>query len=332
MKWFRSYYSGPISSHFDGKRFFNPWNRRVHTTFMTFLKWKIASRPKDWPDFVSNGQFDTPPPKVEGSFLRASFVGHSTMLVQTQGLNILCDPIWSEYGGPVKMTMTKRRHEPGILFDNLPKIDLVLISHNHYDHLDLKTVQQLWRRDRPLILTPLGNDTIIQSYDSSILVETLDWDQSRPFTKEVAVHLIPAQHWSSRGLWDWDKALWGAFVISTPGGNIYFAGDTGYGKGEVFQHARKKFGSFRFAMLPVGIYEPRWFMHYVHMNPADAVLAYRDLGEPYTLGMHLGTFQLADDGYDDPWIELERERKAHNIPEEKFKTLKPGQSWMVPKS
>jgi len=323
-----NYYKGPPSDHFDEACFYNPWNPRHHS-FKALLRWKIHSEPKPWPKHVENQFSDVPPLHVAGDEIRVSFVGQSTLLIQTQGVNILTDPIWSEWAAPIKLSRTKRVSKPGIDFDKLPKIEIVLLTHNHYDHFDRQTIQKLWKRDQPLFLTPLGNDTIIHSWNSNIKVEALDWDESRKLN-DITFHLLPSQHWSARGFFDKDKALWGAFVIETKGGNIYFAGDTGYGNGDLFRKAKATFGSFRFAALPVGAYEPRWFMSYAHMNPEEAVLAHQDLGQPLTLGIHLQTFRLTDEAYDDPIKDLAAARTLHSVPENKFRTLKTGETWLIP--
>lgn len=321
------YYKGPKSNHFDGRRFYNPWNPRRHSWRKVF-RWMMTSEPHPWPKKVENEFSDTPPAIVAGSDLRVSFVGHSTVLIQTQGLNIVTDPVWTERVVPIKLANSKRVAKPGIAFENLPKIDIILISHNHYDHLNRKTIQWIAKRDHPLLITPLGNDTIIKSFAASLNVKTLDWEGSQKITDQVTIHLAPSQHWSGRGIFDVDKALWGAFVIETAAGNIYFAGDTGF-EARLFENVRAKFGSFRLAILPIGIYEPRWLMQYVHMNPKDALLAYKLLGEPNAIGIHYGTFRLADDGYEDPIALLNAEKKSQKITDNKFRVLKIGESSFI---
>lgn len=318
------YYKGPKSDHFDGKCFYNPWNPRKHSWKKVF-HWMMTSEPHPWPKKVENEFEDIPPARVTGPELRVSFVGHSTVLIQTQGLNIVTDPVWTERIAPLQLGATKRVAKPGIAFERLPKIDLILISHNHYDHLNRKTVQMITKRDHPLIITPLGNDTIIKSFDPSIKVRVLDWDQSLKVSDQVTIHLEPSQHWSGRGIFDVDKALWGAFVIETTGGNIYFAGDTGF-EAFLFEKCRAKFGSFRLCLLPIGIYEPRWLMQYVHMNPQEALSAFKLLGEPNTIGIHYGTFRLADESYEAPLELLAFEKKLQGIPENNFRVLKIGES------
>lgn len=319
------YYRGPLSDHFDGKRFFNPWSPALYT-FTDLLRWRMTAKPAPWPKQIENTLTDKPPPRVEGSQLRISFVGHATVLIQTEGLNILTDPLWSLRASPFRWIGPKRVAPPGIPFESLPEIDLILISHCHYDHLDLPSILRLWKWDKPKIIAPLGNDAIIQRRFPAIAVETLDWHQSLAF-KNCALHLEPLQHWSARSLWDRNQALWGAFIIQTASGSIYFAADTGYGPH--FREAYQKFGPFRLAVLPIGAYEPRWFMQYAHMNPEEAVLAHRDLGSPYTLGIHYGTFHLSDESYDAPLNALKQASQTYSLNDGVFRTLKIGESWTL---
>jgi len=252
------------------------------------------------------------------------------MLIQTEGLNILTDPIWSKRASPFKWFGPKRFSHPGITFENLPKIDLVLISHNHYDHLDLSTIQKLWLRDAPTFIAPLGNDAIIRKKHPDIYIKTLDWHEMVEISEHVKIHLQPAQHWSARGILDWNKALWGAFVVEAKGGNIYFGGDTGYGDGHIFRNALQKFGEFRLALLPISPFESQKFIHYAHMNPHDAVLAYKDLGKPYTAAIHAQAFQLGKDRQVEPATILSNTLKKNHLEEGKFRSLLVGESWSIP--
>ncbi len=323
------YYKGPQSDHFDGIHFFNPWDPQTNS-LRQVLYWKMTSKQKPWPKQKELFLSDIPPIRLEGNLLRVSFVGHSTMLIQTQGLNILTDPIWSDRASPFKYLGPVRYAPPGISFDKLPPIDFILISHNHYDHLDIPTIKKIWDRDHPKIITPLGNDLIIQREDSSIRVDTLDWHELLEINENVRIHLAPAQHWSRRNAFDKNKALWGAFIIETLGGNIYFCGDSGFGTGKIFRETFERFGSFRFALLPIGAYEPRWFMKSHHMNPEEAVLAYKLLGEPYAAAIHFQTFRLADEGFFDPREQLAAMRKKNGISQQRFRALQIGEAWMIP--
>jgi hypothetical protein len=210
-----TYYQGPASDHFDGERFFNPGGPNEDRGIFDVLRWRLGSSRTPWPDVLPPTVQDKPPVRVDGGRCRVAFVGHASFLVQVSGLNILLDPVWSERASPVSFAGPGRYAPPGIAFDDLPRIDAVLVSHNHYDHLDLATLARLWQRDRPRIIVPLGNDTIIRREDASIAVESGDWGDSFRLNAEVVVHLRPAHHWSARGLDDRRHALWAAFVIGS---------------------------------------------------------------------------------------------------------------------
>lgn len=323
------YYEGEPSDHFDGETFFNP-KQDKSTNFWDFLRWQTNGQRTSWPDWIENIYDDTPPDRVGGASLRISFVNHATVLIQTQNVNILTDPVWSDRVGPLNFIGPKRHRAAGITFDDLPKIDVMVLSHNHYDHLDLATIERLCERDRPLFLVPLGNDTIIDDTCRGGTVTAMDWNESVAGPGGVRIHLLPSLHWSSRGLTDQNKALWGAFLLETNGGNIYFAGDTGYGDGSTYREVAEAFGNIRLALLPIGAYEPRWFMIGHHMNPEDSVLAHKDLNAAYSMAIHFGTFQLSDEGIDDPVKALSAARIKHGVPDNAFRALENGEVWTVP--
>jgi L-ascorbate metabolism protein UlaG (beta-lactamase superfamily) len=322
------YHHGPVSDHFDGERFSNP-GKPMDKSFFEVLKWYATRQRQPWPTYSELPATDKPPRRVEGDRLRVSFVGHVTLLIQTQGLNILTDPVWSERVSPFTWIGPRRVHPPGIRFEDLPPIDLVLISHNHYDHLDLATVEKLWHRDRPRIVTPLGNETIIRDRVPDAQVEVRDWGGQVTISPALTVHLEPMHHWSARSPWDRNRALWAAFVLATPGGRIYFVGDSGYGDGDNFRAAKAKHGPFRLVVLPIGSYDPRWFMAYQHMNPEEAVRAWADLGQPPMLPTHYRTFQLADTGYEVPLRDLRAATLAASVPEGRIRPLMAGEHWWV---
>ncbi len=327
-----TYYKGPRSNHFNGKRFYNPAKPQQGQGFFEFLKWRLTSQSKPWPLCVDNVLEDRPPFRVEGSDLRVSSVGHVTFFIQTQGLNILTDPVWSDRASPLSWIGPKRVHAPGIRFEDLPVIDIVLLSHNHYDHLDLQTLKKLWERDKPRIITPLGNDAIIHAFDPKIGVEVYDWGDKVQISDQISIHLEPMHHWSARGIFDRNKALWAAFVIESAGDNIYFVGDSGYGKGDYFKQALAKHRSFRLAFLPIGAFKPEWFMSYSHMGPREALKAFQDLDKPYTIPTHYSVFPLADDGYNEALELFKEETQKQGIDLNIFKPLKVGESWLVPKN
>jgi L-ascorbate metabolism protein UlaG (beta-lactamase superfamily) len=323
------YYDGPVSDHFDGARFFDVHGAPPKSR-LDLLRWRFGGERAKWPQWAPSPCSDRPPARVEGRQWRISYVGHATLLLQTAGLNILIDPIWSERASPVSFAGPKRVNDPGIAFDVLPPIDVVLVSHNHYDHLDLATLSALATPHRARVITPLGNDAIMRAHDASIAVEGFDWHQRIELGHSVAVIMVPIRHWSARGLRDRNKALWAAFVIDTPGGRILHVADSGYGDGHHFHAARERYGPFRLAVLPIGAYEPRWFMRDQHMNPEESIRAYRDCGAELALGHHFGTFQLTDEPIDAPLEALQVARAQAGFSSEQFRTLRPGEVWELP--
>ncbi|MET0605896.1 MAG: MBL fold metallo-hydrolase, partial [Beijerinckiaceae bacterium] len=232
---------------------------------------------------------------------------------------------------PVSFAGPKRINAPGVLFEDLPKIDVALVTHNHYDHLDTATLTRLHERDQPRVITPLGNDKVIWSHNPAIWAEAHDWGARIDLGKGVVIHLEPAHHWSARGMFDRRMALWSAFVIETPGGKIYAVGDSGYHDGVYYRDAKAKHGGFRLALLPIGSYEPRWFMKAQHQNPDEAARASIDCGASYALGHHWGTFRLTNEGVERPIEALKVALAAHGVPSERFRTLQPGEHWTVPR-
>jgi L-ascorbate metabolism protein UlaG (beta-lactamase superfamily) len=326
------YYNGPVSDHFDGTRFFTPHGPPPKGR-RDLLRWLIDRRGRaakaKWPAWAPSPYADRPPPRVEGTAWRISYVGHASLLIQTAGLNVLLDPVWSKRASPFRFAGPKRVNDPGIAFTDLPPIDVVLVSHGHYDHLDLDTLSRIAAAHRARVITPLGNDTIMRNRDPAIAAEAYDWGSRVELGAGVTATLVPTQHWSARNLSDRNMALWASFVIETPGGRIYFVGDSGYGDGSTFREARERHGPFRLAILPIGAYEPRWFMRDQHMNPAESVQALIDCGAELALAHHHGTFQLTDEAIDAPLIALDGALKAAGISPERFRALLPGQVWQL---
>ena len=319
------YYDGPASDHFDGERFFDPAGASPRGR-LDLLRWKLNGKRAKWPDRVA-ATADKPPQRVAGAGLRIVFVGHASLLIQTAGLNILLDPVWSERASPLSFIGPKRVTDPGIAFADLPPIDAVLVTHNHYDHLDTATLARLAETHRPRVVTPLGNDAIMRAAVPAIRVQAHDWGERVELADGCAVTLVRARHWSARGLFDRNMALWCAFVIETPAGRVLYVGDSGYGDGSQFRNVRDRHGPIRLACLPIGAYEPRWFMREQHMNPEESVRAFADCGAEQALALHFGTFQLTDEAYDAPVRALAVARREAGIAPERFRALKPGEVW-----
>lgn len=316
----------PVSANFDGERFLLPGHENVgEKSFADLLRWQATREPAPWPETVPVTPA-LPAARVEGGALVATMVGHATVLVQTRGLNILTDPIWAERASPFQFAGPKRVTAPGIDFASLPTIDLVVVSHGHWDHLDVPTLKQLWDRDRPLILVPLGHGRLLAA--NGIEARELDWGERAELGPVTAV-AEPVYHWTSRWFTDRNRALWAGWSLLTPEGTIYFAGDTGYGDGAAFR-AVTRHGPVRLAMLPVGAYEPRWFMAAQHMNPAEAVRSMADLGAAQALGLHWGTFQLTDEAWDAPRAELAAAMGAAGIEPQRFPALLAGEALRLP--
>ncbi len=319
-------YRGMASDHFDGKRFRNE-SRVEHAKRWDVAKWLATRRPGPWPRVTEALQGPPPPERVSGANVRVTFVGHATTLIQTGGLNILTDPVWSERVSPVSFAGPRRVRPPGIRFADLPPIDVVLISHNHYDHIDERSLRRLHAEHKPRFLAPLGNGALLKSFGLDNIVE-LDWWQRVSLHPAMEAHCVPAQHFSGRGLRDRDATLWGGFVLKGEAGIIYFAGDTG--AGGHFAQIRRAFGAPRLALLPIGAYLPQWFMKSAHISPAEAVEAHQTLGAANSVAIHFGTFPLADDGRDEAPRELEAALKARGVSSMDFWVLDFGEGRDVP--
>ena len=265
------------------------------------------------------------PAALEDSAAVVTFIGHSTILIRTPTGSILTDPMYSQRAGPLNLFGPRRVRQPAVLFDDLPPISLVLLSHNHYDHCDFRTLRQLARRFDPLVVTPIGNGRLVRSTGIR-RVEELDWWQSVDVIG-ASVSLTPAYHFSARGLFDRNQALWGGFMLTLSDTRLYFAGDSAYGP--FFREIGRRFGAIDLALLPIGAYEPRWFMQSVHMNPDEAVQAHVDLAATRSIGIHFGTFQLTTEGIDAPLRALEQARDKRQVPISEFSTLAFGDSLRI---
>lgn len=319
-------YRGPKSDHFDGERFANQGEVRSGG-FGAFLKWMFTRDARPWRKWTDAPYGDPPPERVGPGELRVTFVNHATTLVQLDGVNILTDPVWSERVSPVSFVGPKRARPPGIRFEDLPPIDAVVISHNHYDHMDLPTLRRLGQSFAPRVIAGLGNARFLQANGIANSGD-LDWWQSIELRNGVRVTAVPAQHFSNRGMADRDATLWAGYVIEGSGGYAYFAGDTGYGPH--FEQIRARFGRPRLAILPIGAFAPEWFMAPVHISPAEAVKAHQVMDAGRSLAIHFGTFRLADDGQDEPVERLVEAREGAGVDPEHFWVLDFGEGRDVP--
>lgn len=328
----RIYYAGPASSHFDGQRFFNPDGESgtggaQRDGAGTFVKIGLGERGEHgWPRSVPVRP-SVPPRRVAGEALRVTWIGHATTLVQTQGLNILIDPVWATRDSPVQFAGPRRVRKPGVRLRDLPPIDAVLISHNHYDHLDIRALKFLARRDRPKIIVPLGNDTLLAAHGLSAIAR--DWGGSVDLAPGIPVLLTRAHHWSAHWIDDRDRALWSGFRIGLPGGDLYYAGDTGPGDMRWPAEARGS-APIRLAILPIAPYKLHGPQTGNHIDPEQALAAFRQLGARFALGVHWGTFELGPEPIDDAPRRLGTALATQGIAADRFRTLEAGESWNVP--
>jgi L-ascorbate metabolism protein UlaG (beta-lactamase superfamily) len=313
----------PRSDHFDGNRFFNPTlPKGFAVSYRSALR--MAREPRSrWPAWVENKGVHRLNETRAVDEVAVTFVNHATFLIQTGGITILTDPVWSERTSPLRWIGPKRVRKPGVAFEALPRVDIILLSHNHYDHLDIATLTQLRQSFDPTVLAAAGDARLVGPLGFKDMRE-LDWWDEIEFNETFKVTFVPAQHFSARGLLDRQRSLWGGYMIESRGRRIYFGGDSGYSTH--FSDIRTRLGSPDIAILGIGSYEPRWFMQPIHMNPAEAVCAHRDLGSRQSIGMHFGTFQLSAEAIDQPQADLKRALLESGIPESEFVTLHEGET------
>jgi L-ascorbate metabolism protein UlaG (beta-lactamase superfamily) len=317
---------GPVSDHFDGTRFFN---REGRYSRLEMLRWFAQMETVDWPRWIEDQPQPPPPRRVGRGGLRVTYVNHATVLVQMEGLAILTDPIWSSRAGPSAWIGAKRVRAPGVRFELLPPIDYVLLSHDHYDHLDLATIEKLERRDHPTFVAGLGVKALLESRGVRSVVE-LDWWQTHEREGDgVRIAFVPARHGSGRGPLSRDRTLWGGFVIEAPSGQVYFAGDTALGA--FVADVAAAFRRIRLAILPIGSYEKRWFMRTQHMNPDEAVQVHGTVAAFRSAGMHFGTFaEHPEQAIDAPEKDLAAALRRRSLPPSTFWVLAFGEGRDVP--
>jgi L-ascorbate metabolism protein UlaG (beta-lactamase superfamily) len=312
-------YNGPTSDHFNGKQFINPTGVKAKGLPDVF-KWMRQRKRGPWTEKKDLPAGPRPLPRYDGG-VRITFINHSTFLIQVDGVNIITDPVWSERVSPFSFAGPKRMRPPGIIFHDLPRIDLVLLSHNHYDHLDIATIKRIHDKYNPQYIVPLGVAAYLKKnkIDS---VKELDWWQTTAFGTGFTIEAVPAQHFSGRGTFDRDGTLWCGYAIHGAHGNVYFAGDTGYNPATFKEIGARTKPTL--AIIPIGAFKPEWFMSPIHCSPGEAVEIFKDLGSPQSIASHFGTFPLADDGFEDPIEQLADALKRAGIPEERFLVLKEG--------
>jgi L-ascorbate metabolism protein UlaG (beta-lactamase superfamily) len=314
-------YDGPQSDHFNGQLFFNP-DGPAGRSFKDFLRWQRTQQRRRWPEWVENSAQPALPESLATGQIALTFINHITFLLQFNGLNVLTDPVYSQRVSPFRSVGPGRVRDPGLAFEALPPIHLVLITHNHYDHLDIETLLRLDQAHSPRFVTGLGNRAFLAEFGIHA-VDELDWWQNVA-TAGADVTLTPAQHWSSRGPRNRNRTLWGGFIVRASGQQVYFAGDTGYSPH--FRQVHERVGRVDLALLPIGAYEPRWFMRDQHMNPDDAVRAHLDLDAKVSVATHFGCFQLTDEGIDDPPLELAAACERLGVSTDAFQVLETGET------
>jgi L-ascorbate metabolism protein UlaG (beta-lactamase superfamily) len=317
----------PVSDHCDGEFFHNPAGQPQALGFSELPRWwyqrAVGRNYTPWPRSVAAPRSPTLPAGIPAGAIAVTFIGHSTFLLQLPGLNILTDPVFATRAGPFGLLGPKRIRPAALRLGELPRIDVVLVSHCHYDHLDLATLRWLSLHHRPAIITTLGNQAWLEARKVARVTE-LDWWQSHHATADLEAICTPAQHFAARTPWDKNRTLWGSFMLRTAAGLVYFAGDSGWAPH--FAEINARLGPPALALLPIGAYEPRWFMEPVHMNPEESVRAHRALGSRQSLGMHHGTFQLTDEAIDAPLQALDAARADQGVRPEEFTTLDFGET------
>jgi N-acyl-phosphatidylethanolamine-hydrolysing phospholipase D len=301
--------TNPAAHHAPDGSFRNPWPDSEPRGLSDLLRWNRERRAQMLPQTPPQGSFPTARPEI--AYPRASatdhtatWIGHSTVLLQFGGLNIITDPVFSERAFPVPWAGPRRIMDPAVAIDALPPLDVVLLSHIHYDHLDKQSVRQIARaHPRATWVAPLGVGAYVRGWGVHEIIE-LDWWQETTIGA-LKVTATPARHFSARRLGDRNKALWSGFAFELAGKRAFFAGDTAYHP--EFGEVGGRCGPFDFVMIPIGAYDPRWFMHVVHVDPEEAVQIYQDIvGRhpaeplPLMLGIHWGTFRLTDEAMDEP--------------------------------
>jgi L-ascorbate metabolism protein UlaG (beta-lactamase superfamily) len=305
-----------VNAPFDGQRFHNE-DRSADRSLRDVLRWARTREPQPWPRWVEKpARYVRRAPAADEILI--TFVNHATFLIQHRAMAILTDPVWVHRASPLQWWGPPRVHAPGIPFEELPRVDVVALSHNHYDHLDLATLRRLQQRFHSRIVTTLGNRAYLDRRGLTDVVELDWWASHEMFTA------TPAQHFAARTPFDRNRTLWAGFAVTLGERRLFFTGDSGYAPH--FANIGARLGPFDVSLVPIGAYEPRWFMSAAHMNPDEAVRAHLDLRSRLSIAMHFGCFQLTDEPIDEPVRALARALAARAVPASAFRVLEPGET------
>ncbi|MEJ6604152.1 MAG: MBL fold metallo-hydrolase [Opitutaceae bacterium] len=318
----------PKSDHCDGFRFFNP-GTHVDRSLRDILKWKRTSPVTPWPKTVAIDPPPVPTTPLDGT-VSATWINHATVLIQSRHANILTDPLFSDRTSPVQWAGPKRVHPPAVALKDLPQIHVILLSHDHYDHCDSESLRYFAKLPHPpIVVTPLGNGSLLKrfGFPEERIIE-LDWWEAHEFSHGFHVRASPARHWSNRLSGRRNRRLWSGFYLQVGGRTVYYTGDTAWDD-YMFEELRERCGEPDLAIIPIGAYEPRWFMAAQHCNPAEAVRIHQTVGASKSIGVHWGAFQLTDEGRDAPLHALEAARDQALIAPDCFNVLDPGESLAV---
>ncbi len=304
----------PPSDHSDGRRFFNP-GQAAGRRFLQVLRWRLAGGRVPWQPAPPDPRFAPPPEIVGPGTVAITFINHASFLIGLPGMRILTDPMFSLRCSPVSWAGPKRARPPGLAIDELPRPDLILLSHSHYDHMDLPSLRALQRRFAAPVATLLGNGKLLGRL--GIATTELDWWESATIAG-LRVTATPARHFSARTPFNVNRTLWGGFMLRTESGRVFFAGDSA--SGPHWAEIRARLGAPDVALLPIGAYDPRWLMSAMHMDPEKAVTAHQTLGAAHSVGMHFGTFQLTDEAIDAPPAAMRAARDSAGLDAAAFVT------------
>ena len=315
----------PNNSFFTGQQFNNLHSKSApQRGWLDVWKWRFTRDPVEWPNTVHNNATPQIAKHVKADETFITYINHSTDLIQLPNLNVLTDPMFSEQVSPFPWISPKRVRAPGLELSALPKVNVVIVSHNHYDHMDLPSLKALKEKDDPIFIVPLNNAKFLQKVGIKKIIE-LNWWQSYAINGQQSVTLIPAVHWSQRTLFDKNESLWGSFLITSQDLKIFFSCDTGYNP-EILNDIKKRIGAVDVALLPIGSYKPQWFMKMYHLNPEEAVIMHLGLGAKLSLGIHFHTFQLSDEGYDEPVNDLKKALHKYQLARNVFIAPENGQT------